>query len=117
MRKVYLEYEEFGLMMNELVDKIKKSKLKFDGVYGVPRGGLSLALHLSHNLKIPILLYPTKDSLVTDDIADTGKTLKSHKNKKIACLYSTKWTETKPDFFVRYKESKDDWVVYPWEER
>lgn len=103
--------------MYELVDRIKESKIKFDGVYGVPRGGLAIALHLSHHLDIPILLYPTKNTLVVDEISDTGKTLSSHKNKKIACLYSTPWTKTEPDFFINVKGSKDEWIIFPWERK
>lgn len=115
MQKIHIDWEMFGILVDKLSNKIKRKGLKFDGIYGIPRGGLPIAVCLSHSLNLPLLLYPTKNSLVIDDISDTGKTLKSFKNRKIACLYSSKWTETNPDYFVLTKEDKDSWIVFPWE--
>ena len=47
----------------------------FSGIYGVPRGGLCLAVALSHKLKINLISEPQKDSLIVDDIYETGLTL------------------------------------------
>jgi uncharacterized protein len=113
--KVYVTWKETMSMAEELVNRINKSKLKFDGIYGIPRGGLPLAVILSYRLNIPVLLYPTKDTLVVDDISDNGLTLQRMKNKKIATLYSTSWTVTNPDWFIKEKKSKEDWLVFPWE--
>jgi hypoxanthine phosphoribosyltransferase len=115
VNKKRISWEKVGNMIDELGKKIKKSKIKFDGVYGIPRGGLPMAVILSHELNIPVLLYPTKNTLVVDDISDNGFTLQRIKNKKIATLYSTKWTVTKPDWFIDMKKSKDDWIIFPWE--
>lgn len=114
MNKIYIDWEDFGLLIDQLAKKIKG---KFDGIYGIPRGGLMIAVPLSHKLKLPLLLYPTKNSLVVDDISDTGKTLKRYEYKKIACLFSTDWTETKPDWYTSVKLSKKDWIVFPWENK
>ncbi len=115
MEKIWIDWDTFGAMVNELVNMIKERKCKFDGVYGIPRGGLCLAVALSHRLNLPLLLYPTKKSLVVDDISDTGKTLASFKNRKIATLFNTQWTMTKPNWFVEEKCEKSDWIVFPWE--
>ena len=115
MNEEFIDWEVVGLMIESLAKQIKKRKLKFDGIYGVPRGGLPIAVALSHRLNLPLLMYPTDKTLVVDDISDTGRTLKSHKNKKIATLFSTKWTKTKPDWFESYKVNKKDWIVFPWE--
>ncbi len=117
MKKVIISWAEVEKMVDKLVHMIKKSKIKFDGIYGIPRGGLPLAVILSHQLGIPVLLYPTKDTLVVDDISDNGFSLQRMKNKKIATLYSTDWTITKPDWFVEKKLSKDDWLIFPWEKK
>ena len=45
---------------------------KFEGVYGFPRGGLCLAVALSHSLGLPLLDKPKNNSLIVDDIYDTG---------------------------------------------
>lgn len=104
-------------MIEQLTKKIKESKLQFDGIYGVPRGGLPLAVAISHRLELPILTYPTPKSLVVDDISDTGKTLANMGNKKIACLFTTDWTEAKPDWFIKKKERQTQWLVFPWEDQ
>lgn len=112
---VFLEWEEIGIMIDELALMVKNSKIKFDGVYGVPRGGLSIAVKMSHVLGLPMLAHPTKNTLVVDDISDTGVTLQNIKNKKIACLYSADWTVTKPDFFIEPKTKRESWIIFPWE--
>ena len=114
-KKVYISWNKLNSMVGSLVRKIKRSGEKFDGIYGIPRGGLPLAVMLSYRLDLPVLLYPTKNTLVVDDISDNGFTLQRMKNKKIATLYSTAWTVTKPNWFVEMKKSEKDWLVFPWE--
>ena len=115
--QIILTWGAYGVIVNELVKKIKSGKERYDGIFGIPRGGLSVAVALSHQLNLPLLLYPTEKSLVVDDISDTGKTLQSYKNKSIATLYTTKWTKTKPNYYVGEKFSKKEWIVFPWEKR
>jgi len=112
MNKIVIGWEEFGEMADKLAEQIKGD---FDGIYAMPRGGLPLAVTLSHRLKLPLLMEPTKETLIVDDISDTGESLKNISGEKIACLHSTPWTITKPDWFVKMKENKEDWIVYPWE--
>ena len=52
----------------------------FVGVYGVPRGGLVLAVVLSHRLGLPLLLEPTAGCLVVDDVYETGQTLAPYRD-------------------------------------
>ena len=98
---------------------IKKKKLKFKGVYGPPRGGLTMAVMLSHRLGIPMLLDPPKKDdhvLIVDDIADTGKTLKkfeNYNNCKIMTLWYHKQSVLVPDYWINQKYDK--WIVFPWE--
>ena len=117
MNKIYLSWIEFGLMIKDLTNRIKKSRFKFDGVYGIPRGGIILAICLSHSLKLPLLLdNRTPETLIVDDISDTGETLKFYKDsKKTACLYKTLWTKVVPDWNCEMKLNKNDWIVFPWE--
>ena len=116
MNKIYLFWGKFGLMVDRLADLIKKSKTKFDGVYGIPRGGLILAVCLAHRLNLPFREKCTKKTLLVDDISDTGKTLRQTPHKKSACLYTTTWTTKQPDFALELKQKKDDWIVFPGEE-
>lgn len=116
MNKIYLTWEDFGEMVDSLAQQVQESELKFDGVYGIPRGGLPIAVSLSHKLNLPLLDEPTINTLVVDDISDTGKTLDEFTNAyEIATLFSTDWTIVKPKYWVREKENKEDWIVFPWE--
>ena len=117
MKEIIITWEEVGKMIDELALKIKKSGEKFDGVFGVPRGGLPLAVILSYKMDIPVLLYPTENTLVVDDISDNGYTLQRLKNKKIATIYTTDWTITQPNWFIEKKLSKEHWLVFPWEKK
>ena len=116
MRILKVSWEEYGKMINALGEKIKDLKVEFDGIYGIPRGGLVMATSLSHQLNLPILFYPTENTLVVDDISDTGNTLIKVKSKLIVTLFSTDWTIAPPNIFVDKKLNKEEWIVFPWEE-
>jgi hypoxanthine phosphoribosyltransferase len=116
MEKIYYSWEETGLLIQKLIKDVKDSNIQYNGVYGLPKGGLPIAVSLAYALNLPLLMHSTEETLLVDDISDTGVTLKNHKHKNIACLFSTCWTETIPDFYVAEKERKDQWVVFPWDE-
>ena len=94
----------------------KKCKNKnFEGIYGFPRGGLCLAVALSHSLGLPLLDEPKNNSLIVDDIYDTGHTLEKIKNIKgsethvwVSKIQPTWWKAHK---YIKGKE----WIVFPWE--
>jgi len=115
VKNIKISWEDFEKQIKIISRKIKSSKIKFDGIYGIPRGGLVMAVMLCHQLNLKLLKKPTKNCLVVDEISDTGKTLSRVKNKKIACVYSTPWTRVVPDFYCRTKISKQQWIIFPWE--
>ena len=88
---------------------------KFEGVYGFPRGGLCIAVALSHSLGIPLLKEPKDNSLIVDDIYDTGYTLEKIKHIKGSEAYV--WISKKePTWWNTYKYIKGkEWIVFPWE--
>lgn len=114
-------YEQFERDVEQIVQWINKNNLKFTGIYGVPRGGLILAVILSHKLKIPLLTYRleiTNRTLIVDDISDTGETLKDtllglRVKPKVVTLFIHTNTKVLPDYFLR--EKKEDWVHFWWE--
>tara|TARA_R100000329_G_scaffold127530_1_gene106219 strand:- start:682 stop:1065 length:384 start_codon:yes stop_codon:yes gene_type:complete len=88
---------------------------KFVGVYGIPRGGLCLAVTLSHYLNIPLLDLPQDDCLIVDDIYDSGKTLEKYKTYK-NCSYFVLISKQDPTWFSSFITTKSKgWVVFPWE--
>tara|TARA_Y100001968_G_scaffold104457_1_gene94417 strand:+ start:1800 stop:2186 length:387 start_codon:yes stop_codon:yes gene_type:complete len=96
------------------ISKNCKNK-KFEGVYGFPRGGLCLAVALSHSLALPLLDEPKNNSLIVDDIYDTGYTLEKVKHLKGSEAHV--WiSKIKPTWWNAYKYTKEkDWIIFPWE--
>lgn len=90
------------------------SKKEYTGVYGIPRGGLVLAVMLSYRLGIPLLAAPCEGCLVADDISDSGDTLLHYRQKgydiiTVCCKSNSK---VEPNI---YRMFTDKWVVFPWE--
>lgn len=87
--------------MNALIQYIINAKIKkFEGVYGFPRGGLCLAVALSHSLELPLLEEPKNNSLIIDDIYDTGYTLE--KIKHIKGSETHVWVSKKKTYLVEF---------------
>jgi len=88
---------------------------RFKSVCGIPRGGLVPAVYLSHLLDIPLVQKPEKESLICDDISDSGETLKMYRNMRysIATIYYHKQSIVEPDIWVY--EKTDKWIKFPWE--
>ena len=106
-----MSYKEFVNACKEIAKRVDRSRVK--DVFGIPRGGLVLAVYLSYMLNLPLVTKPSKDSLIADDIADTGQTLKPYKNYYIVTLYYHKQSIVIPDIWIH--EKKDKWIKYPWE--
>lgn len=106
------------------------------GVYGIPRGGLVLAVMLSHKMGIPLLSAPSEGCIIIDDICDSGESLLHYYNnssrlKPTLSSYAEDdgWTPPYHIVTMYYKENKlgvlpdhyfklkkDKWIVFPWEE-
>ena len=74
----YFTWGEFDESVDYIANQCKF--LNFSGIYGVPRGGLCLAVALSHRLDIKLVEKPCKNSLIVDDIFETGITLSNFKH-------------------------------------
>ncbi len=89
--------------------------LEFSGIYGVPRGGLCLAVALSHKLKINLISEPKKNSLIVDDVYETGLTLKTFKDIEGA-MFFVLFSKCKPKWWNSvFIAEKSEWIVFPWE--
>ena len=106
----WIEFEECIFS----ITKQSKGK-KFEGVYGFPRGGLCLAVALSHSIGIPLLNEPKENSLIIDDIYETGYTLEKIRYLKGSEVHV--WiSKKKPTWWNAYKYINDnEWIIFPWE--
>ena len=109
----YFTWNEFDKSVEHIANKCKL--LKFSGIYGVPRGGLCLAVALSHKLNINLISEPKKNSLIVDDIYETGITLNTFKNIDGAMFYVL-FSKIKPTWWnTLHMSKKSEWIVFPWE--
>jgi len=120
--KTFITWKDYENHVDLIVNWVQSQDFSLGAVYGLPRGGLPLAVSLSHRLNLPLLMnyydrkiVTDKKVLVVDDIADTGQTLKNFENQhNIICTFHYhKQSIVKPNYWVA--EKGDDWIVYPWE--
>jgi len=116
--KLYISWSEFDSSLKLFAERIKQFKeVTVSNIYGIPRGGLMVAICLSHLLSLPIVYFSlTKDTLIIDDVIDTGRTLEARYSEgyKVASLYWCKESSFKPHIYVNQK-LKNQWIVLPWE--
>ncbi len=110
-----LSWDEFDLCIGTIVNACTENS--FCGVYGFPRGGLCLAVALSHSLGIPLITEPRNGCLVVDDVYETGKTL-SLVSELIEVTTFVWISKIEPQWWnaVEIVDS-EDWLVFPWEDR
>lgn len=107
-----ITWEQVDDFIDQIVPIVKMKQYK--GVYGPARGGLPLAVMLSHRADLPLLQAPCEGCLIIDDIADTGETLKKYDGKIdiITMVYKRHCAYT--PYYWQY-EKEEDWVIFPWE--
>ena len=109
----YFTWSEFDKAVEHIASKCKF--LEFSGIYGVPRGGLCLAVALSHKLKINLISEPIKNSLIVDDVYETGITLNTFKEIEGA-MFFVLFSKCKPRWWNSvFISEKSEWIVFPWE--
>ena len=109
----YFSWREFDNSVEQIANKCRF--LDFSGIYGVPRGGLCLAVALSHKLNINLISEPIKNSLIVDDVYETGITLNSFKDIEGA-MFFVLFSKIKPTWWhTLYISKKEEWIVFPWE--
>lgn len=90
----------------------------YKAVYGVPRGGVPVALKLAQITGLPLIdALPSevdKFILVVDDIMDSGRTRMKYRDYNFACLHVKPHTPCRTGI-VYYVAVVDEWISYWWE--
>lgn len=125
MAKEFIHYswKDFEQAVDTIVRRLKQTEIvsQCGRVYGIPRGGLVLAVTLSHRLGMPLAtldeVVAHGDALVVDDISDTGRTLQRFGplGACTATLHLVPGTIYVPNIWVE-ERAPANWVIYPWEE-
>jgi len=116
--KKYYSWNEFERDIKFAAAKLAPYRGQIKNVYGIPRGGLVVAVALSHHLNVPLVLTEdliTENTLITDDISDTGQTfidlMLMDRNITFSLHYNPK-SKFMPTVWINKKKA---WTVYPWE--
>jgi uncharacterized protein len=117
MKKQYISFKQIEKLILNKLSEIKNVK----DIYGIPRGGLVPSVILSHNLELPLTNKITKQTLVVDEICDSGETFaKLEKDlgfKPITfCLHKKTISKYEPTYVCKVLKTKK-WLVYPWEKK
>jgi GTP cyclohydrolase I len=83
-------------------------------VYGVPTGGAPVAVMVAQGLSLPLVEHPDADTLVVDDLIDTGRTLEAYQSNGhyVDALYRKPWS---PKTLCPFAELRHAWLRFPWE--
>ncbi|WP_320663509.1 phosphoribosyltransferase [Prochlorococcus sp. MIT 1223] len=108
-----LSWDDFDICIKSIV--LACDKKEFCGVYGIPRGGICLAVALSHALNIPFLDHPQTGCLVVDDVYETGTTLSEVFDH--ADMTAFVWcSKVQPKWWNAIDVSEShEWIIFPWE--
>ena len=114
--KIYLSWDDIETLVNQLCKQITENTRKITSVTGLERGGLIPAVMVSHKLNLPYVYSIHPNTLVIDDICDTGETLSLILGGVYTAVLHYKPTaKHRPTFYAQ--EVGDEWIVYPWERK
>ena len=109
-----LTYDAFVQGCKELAKKI--DSFPITTIYGIPRGGMVVAVYLSHLTGHPVVEQDDINpmTLIVDDIIETGNTMRKYEENGyvMAALYYNKKCSTVPDAWIF---EQTDFVKFPWE--
>ena len=109
-----LSWAQFDQAVELLAARFADSSVT--GVYGVPRGGLCLAVALSHAIERPLLSAPEPSALIVDDVYETGRTLKAVRDQVPQASFAVWVSKGTPDWWsAALVADSSEWVVFPWE--
>lgn len=105
-----IDFENYDTAIKSLAEKIKASGKRYANLMPIPRGGYYPAIKLSELLNIPIITdNPASDTLIVDDIVDSGKTLEPYQQDK-AVVFAKSYAL---DHAQYYGLQMDDWLLIP----
>ena len=105
-----ITWQEFYRLIQDMARKLET--LNPVGVYGVPQGGVPVAMALSKEAGLPHVSEPLPGVLVVDDIIDSGKTYEQYKNSSFQALVSKNRNH---DALAVMSTPVRQWVKFPWE--
>ena len=133
-KQLQITWNDFDKAVLKLTNQVIKDG-KPDIVVGIARGGLPLAVALSHQLAVPLIVpayghsYATisdKNILIVDDISDTGQEMRqqlSYANQfgcnqvRTLVLIEREGTLQSTTYKWKHITKDEGWVIFPWERK
>ena len=113
--KISVSWWDGSDLIKDLAEKIPFEVPLVDSIYGIPRGGLIPAVMLSHATDLPLVQTIGKNTLVVDDMTDSGVTMDKMPGLYTAVLYHKPHTSSfTPNVWSKLHEG-DEWLIFPWE--
>jgi len=109
-----LNWDDFDRAVQQIAARC--AGRRFTGIHGIPRGGLCLAVALSHRLELPLLPDARPGCLLVDDVYETGLTLEAH--RQLPEAQAVVWiSKAEPQWWLAAEvTTAADWIVFPWED-
>jgi len=132
-KQLFVQWSDLELIMESIC---KNLDFPVNKILGVSRGGLVPGVMLSHFLNVPFepFIWQTRDgsqrdlgtllrndepdTLIFDDILDTGKTITEMKSQTKLAKYGTifnKRSDIALDIEGMTLYNNANWIVFPWE--
>jgi hypoxanthine phosphoribosyltransferase len=109
-----LTWQQFDLAVSALAERFQDRSIP--GIYGVPRGGLCLAVALSHALELPLLMAPESRCLIVDEVFETGQTLSVLRQQWPDAAFAVWVSKISPAWWEAVDvTNSQEWLVFPWE--
>ena len=113
--KLILSWGDIVELVDKLCEKIPIEIPNIDSVHGLKRGGMTPAVMVSHKLGLPYSDVILPNTLVIDDICDSGVTLKDGVGVNTAVLIHKPHTSCFTPNIWSYTHKGGEWILFPWE--
>lgn len=109
---IQISYDKLAADTKKLAANLVDIAKDYDSIYGVPRGGVPIAIMLGHEMGLPLVDTVGDKTLVVDDLVDSGKTMEQYKDHTFVALYAKAHS---PEALVVEVFNSDDWLEFPYE--
>lgn len=113
--KILVSWWDIQDLIKDLAEKIPFEVPLADSIYGIPRGGMIPAVMLSHATNLPLVQTVGANTLIVDDMTDSGVTMNKMPGLYTAVLYHKPHTSCfTPNVYSKLHEG-NEWLIFPWE--
>lgn len=110
---IKISFEQYDEDISSLAQKIKQNGKSYKTVYGIPRGGYYAAIKLAEILGMKPVTAPLSNSLIVDDIMDSGKTIMAYKQDKAVVYIEEHSRDMAVKEGVVFGSAKNGWIDIP----